>query len=125
MLVPQELIENYTFRIRYPGMQDAADPEAVAGDATAASTLEESHISLLRNDTEMASFRASDVDFKKSMVKILRTLCLLMQTLNVVRAAVRRGTYAACVGAASAKVPDHETVLPRCAHAYGLPAAVL
>lgn len=67
---PKDIIEWYTFKVSYAPF----DQNSMADIST---------LSIEQNNNEILHFSQKEIDFKKSSVQILRTMCILTQTLKV------------------------------------------
>ena len=65
---PKDILEWYTFKVAYAPFNAATDV---------------SSLSIEQNDREILHFSQKETDFKRSAVQILRTMCILTQTLKV------------------------------------------
>lgn len=68
---PKNVLEWYTFKVAYAPFNS----DHVGADI--------SSLSIEQNDKEILHFSQKEIDFKRSAVQILRTMCILTQTLKV------------------------------------------
>jgi hypothetical protein len=66
------MIETYTFKVSYAPFND----DNLNTQLT--------NLSIEHNDKTIVQFSQSEADFRKATVKILRTLCIMTQTLKVI-----------------------------------------
>lgn len=71
---PDNVIETYTLRVNYP--------ESVLHQSIDAATANIAHLSLTRNDRSVLKVDATPTNFRDSVSKILRSLCVMSQTLK-------------------------------------------
>ena len=71
---PNNVLETYTLRVNYPD-----SPLHQTIDATAANIAQ---LSLTRNDKSVLNVESSPANFKEAVSKILRSLCVMSQTLK-------------------------------------------
>lgn len=71
---PYDMVETYTFKVAYPSVAGAAGSSELESQMTS--------LSIEQNDKTILKFSQHETDFRKSVVKILRTLCIMTQTLK-------------------------------------------
>lgn len=75
---PNNVLETYTLRVSYP--------DSILHQTIDATTANIAHLSLARNEKSVLAVESSPANFKEAISKILRSLCVMSQTLKTLPA---------------------------------------